>query len=140
MAIELVHLCDVDVVIREPLFVGEGPAGLRVVGEVESATATGERLRASLAGPAAADWLVIHGTVGTIDVRATMRTDDGALVYAQYHGRMDVSGGVGTAPVFVAPRFETGDERYAWLNTVQAIGKGTFADLTHLHYEWYEAR
>jgi hypothetical protein len=40
---------------------------------------------------------------------------------------------------YAAPRFETGDERYAWLNKVQAIGKGRL-DGTTLTYEWYEVR
>jgi hypothetical protein len=39
------------------------------------------------------------------------------------------------------PRFETSDERYLWLNRIQAIGKGTlYEDGLSLDYEWYEAR
>jgi len=29
------------------------------------------------------------------------------------------------APVYITPLFETSDERYAWLNKIQAVGKGT---------------
>jgi hypothetical protein len=39
----------------------------------------------------------------------------------------------------VAPTFETGDERYAWLNSIQAVGKGTL-DGSAVHYDWYEVR
>ena len=63
----------------------------------------------------------------------------GALVFAQYNGRSDASKGVGQAPIYTAPRFETGDERYAWLNKVQAAAKGSLAD-TLLTYEMYELR
>ncbi|RTL67945.1 MAG: DUF3237 family protein [Pseudonocardiaceae bacterium] len=42
--------------------------------------------------------------------------------------------------IYVAPRFETGDERHGWLNHVQAIGKGTLDETLQLEYEWYEVR
>jgi hypothetical protein len=35
------------------------------------------------------------------------------------------------------PRFETGDERYAWLTRIQAVGKSVF-DGTKLEYEIFE--
>ena len=38
-----------------------------------------------------------------------------------YGGRIDLSKGPGQSPVYAAPLFETGDERYAWLNLVQAV-------------------
>ena len=38
----------------------------------------------------------------------------------------------------VAPRFETGDERYAWLNSAFTVGIGAPApDGEHLSYELY---
>jgi hypothetical protein len=42
--------------------------------------------------------------------------------------------------IYVAPRFETGDERYTWLNRIQAVGKGTLNQDLSLDYEWYEVR
>ena len=42
--------------------------------------------------------------------------------------------------VYDASRFETGYERYAWLNRIQAVGKGTFHDDLSVDYEWYEVR
>jgi hypothetical protein len=137
MTLELVPLCTVDVTLREPIMVGEGPAGTRVIGEVASATFRGERLSGSMLGQAAADWLVVNGSVGIVDVRIALRTDDGATIFAQYRGRMDLS--AGAQVVYVAPTFETGDERYSWLNTVQAVGRGRL-DGQHLVYEWYEVR
>ncbi len=140
MAIELVPLCTIDLVLAEDhIIVGEGPSGLRVVAEAESLTVTGERLSGRQKGRATADWLTIVGTVGTVDVRSTFETDDGALVYLTYGGRMDLSQGQGGAPIYSAPRFETGDERYAWLNLVQAVGKGTLDGHT-LSYEVAEVR
>ena len=39
-----------------------------------------------------------------------------------------------------APTFETGDERYAWLNRVQAVGKGIIRPDRTIDYEFYEVR
>ena len=77
--IELVPLCSAVVEVGANLAIGEGPAGHRSVGEIRAARFDGERLQASLAGTAAADWMVRTGTVGVVDVRLTLRTDDGAL-------------------------------------------------------------
>jgi hypothetical protein len=41
--------------------------------------------------------------------------------------------------VYAAPLFETGDERYAWLNRIQAVAKGTLDGPT-LTYEIAEMR
>ena len=136
MSLELVPLCSVDLQLATPLHVGVGPGGRRLVAEITRMDMTG-RLTASLHGSASADWLTQVADVATIDVRATLLTEDGALVYVQYSGRSDISAGMGSAPMYVAPRFETGAPAYAWLNAVQAVGKGSLADL---HYDWYELR
>jgi hypothetical protein len=79
--------------------------------------------------------------VATLDVRGLAETDDGALVYAHYAGRTDVSRGPGTAPLYAAPLFETGDDRYAWLNRIQAVAKGTVSpDASEIAFDVYEVR
>jgi hypothetical protein len=60
------------------------------------------------------------------------------VIYAYYQGRRDFSQGM-DAPLYTAPKFETGDERYAWLNKIQAAAKGTLVEST-LTYEIYELR
>lgn len=116
--------------------IGKGASGQRVIVDVLGMTLTGDRLNGTLRGQAA-DCLTVVGTTATIDVRARIETDDGALVYVQYRGRSDVTDGVGAAPMYVAPLFETGDERYQWLNHIQAVGKGL---LSELRYDWFELR
>lgn len=138
--LELVPLCRVNLELAPSLRIGNGPSGGRWIAQVSRMTLTGERLTATSVGSANADWVVIVGGVATIDVRATVQTDDGALVYVQYAGRTDATNGVGAAPAYTAPRFETGDERYQWLNTIQAVGKSELSDLTSAVYEWYELR
>jgi hypothetical protein len=126
--------------LKPPIDVGAGPQGTRLIIEVASAQITGDRLSGEMVGSAAADWVLVgsEGT-STLDVRLAFATDDGATIFVQYHGRSDASQGL-PATVYVAPRFETSDERYVWLNRVQAIGKGILYEDLSLDYEWYEAR
>ncbi|MCB2078340.1 MAG: DUF3237 domain-containing protein [Novosphingobium sp.] len=141
--IELIPLFTATYELTPPLEMGDGPAGTRVVGEIRSATIEGERIRASMAGTAAADWMVRTGAIALVDVRISLRTDDGALIYMQYGGRLDMANRANGLIAYVAPTFETGDERYAWLNAIQAVGKGVFtpsADGGKLEYEFCEVR
>ncbi|HKZ73966.1 MAG TPA: DUF3237 domain-containing protein [Steroidobacteraceae bacterium] len=121
---QLVPLCRADVRLAPPVFAG-GYRGKRIICEVTSVRLTGERLEAELFGHTAADWVTVSpdGRYGGIDVRSTLRTADGAIIYVEYEGRVRF-GPKGRSEVFSAPRFETGDERYAWLNAIQAVGRG----------------
>ncbi|MBV1686143.1 DUF3237 domain-containing protein [Novosphingobium sp. G106] len=141
--IELIPLCTAIIDVAPPLAVGAGPAGVRSISDIRSVRVEGDRMRASLAGAAAADWMVLNGVVGIIDVRMTLRTDDDALIFVQYGGRLDLANRADGLFAHVAPVFETGDERYAWLNAIQAIGKGrlvTGPDGTRIEYEFCEVR
>jgi hypothetical protein len=143
MAIELVPLAVAKIGLAPPTFIPNGPMGARVIVEVTSWEMEGERIKAKLKGAAAADWATVtpDGTILSIDVRATVETDDGAAVFIQYNGRSDASGGFGSCPNYIAPRFETGDERYAWLNRIQAVGKGIVSPaLDGIEYELFELR
>jgi hypothetical protein len=134
IGLELRQLCRAQYELAEPITVAGGPTGARVIGEVTHARFEGERFRASLLGRAAADWAVVEPDGRILaDVRLTVQTDDGAVVLVRYLGRGDAATGV----VFTAPRFKTGDERYAWLTRMQAVGKGIF-DATSLRYEIFE--
>jgi len=136
----LVPVCRVEVRLAPAVILDGGFRGRRLVCEVASARLTGERLNASLLGHTAADWVTVspEGRYGALDVRATLRTDDGAIIYAEYEGRVRF-GPKARHDVYVTPRFETGDERYAWLNTLQGVGKGiSDAREGWLRYELYE--
>ena len=143
MALELIPLCTVTVTPVLAADLGITPAGRRLMVTIREVECVGERLRAHLkAGVSAGDWLIV-GPDGTalIDIRLTLETDDGAIIYVEYQGRRDFSQvyeGV-DAPVYIAPRFETSDERYSWLNKIQAVGKG-LVDGDSRVYEIYEVR
>jgi hypothetical protein len=115
------------------------PSGARWIVEAKAGRIVGERIEAELTGDANADWFIIGpGQVGTVDARLLARTADGALILLQYNGRVDLADGPGS--IYIAPRFDTSDERYRWLNAIQAVGRGTFTDQTTLVYELYEVR
>ena len=140
MTIELIPLATVEVQFRDLITIGAGPAGDRLIGEVSVFDVVGDRLNAHLKGVAAADWAVTSAAqVLSPDVRLAIETNDGATIFVAYHGRVDLSRGWDEAAVYVAPRFETAVERYRWLNTVQAVGKGQVQG-GGLRYEWYELR
>lgn len=141
MALDLVPLCTAVVTLAPPIVIPGTPLGTRFIGEVTALDVQGERITAHLKGAAAADWLLSSpdGTLGTVDVRITWETEDGAVIYVRYGGRLDMSVFPGIA--YVAPLFDTGDERYQWLTRIQAVAKGEFSpDMQTLTYEMYEVR
>lgn len=142
MPIELVPLCTATVELSAPMFLPDTPEGTLAIVEVTGAVLEGERLRAGMVGRAAADWLRIDSRqLGTLDVRITLQTHDNALVYSAYRGRLDLSAGLDDATVYAAPLFNTGDDRYLWLNRIQAVAKGVLsAGGTVLAYEMHEVR
>jgi hypothetical protein len=137
-----VPLATATITLAEPFMLPGTPTGTRVIAEVADAVLEGDRLQGKLRGSAAADWMTLSpAMVGTLDVRALFETHDGALVYTWYQGRMDLSNGPSAATVYAAPLYETGDERYAWLNLVQGVAKGRLNDdATQLVYEISEIR
>jgi len=129
MTLELVPLCTATVKPGPAVDLGMTPAGRRIMVTILDSVWEGERLRARLkSDTVAADWLIVapDGT-GLIDIRLTLETEDGALIYVTYPGRRDFTAVEQDidAPVYIAPQFETSDSRYAWLNKILAIGKGT---------------
>jgi len=133
MTIELVPLGTMTGHLRPPIGVGN-----RMIFELEDGHMEGERIRAKLSGQANADWLTTDAYgIGNLDVRMLVETDDGALVFIQYLGKVDFN--TPGAAIYATPRFETSDERYLWLNGIQAVAKGVF-DGTSLTYELYELR
>jgi hypothetical protein len=140
MAIELVPLCTATITLKDPMLLTNTPSGMRTIIEVATAKLDGERLSGRMKGSAGADWATIGPDMTcTVDVRMTFETHDGALLFVTYGGRIDLSKGPGQSPVYAAPLFETGDERYAWLNRVQAVAKGKLEGNT-LTYEIAEMR
>jgi len=115
---------------------GEAPHGRRRIIPITGGRVSGERLAGRVL-PGGADWQVVRTDgVAELDARYTIETGDGALVYVSNrgvrHGPAEVirrlAAGEAVDPALyymrTTPWFETGDERYAWLNRIVSVGTG----------------
>jgi len=136
VATEFLYEAHID--LAPPEAIGASPFGLRNIYIVTGGTFEGPRLRGTVR-PGGGDWfLTLANGVGELDVRGTMQTHDGALILVTYHGVLDVApeviqrvfSGEDVSPSAyyfrTTPRFETGDERYAWLNKTVTVATGYF--------------
>jgi len=129
-AVPVEHLFTMHALLAPPIILPNGPNGTRVLITVTGGTVRGARINGELI--AGGDWVTMRSTgVGQLDVRLTMRTDDNAIVYMDYRGIVDKD-----LVARAAPLFQTGDERYAWLNDVQGIAFGAAAS-GEVTYEVY---
>ncbi len=123
--------------VKELQKVGSTPRGERFIYVVEGGTFEGPKLKGKAKDGGAADWMmVVNDGLSTLDVRKTFETDDGALIFVTYQGlyqfneqlSANLEKGEGYAfgdTLFqVQMQFETGDERYSWLNKTLAVAEG----------------
>jgi hypothetical protein len=100
--------------------VGATPRGTLSIFPITGGSFEGERLRGKvLAG--GGDWVVARAD-GTfeLDLRATLETDDGALIHMTFTGVRDDA----NQYLRTLPRFETAAPKYAFLNRLLAVGIG----------------
>lgn len=119
---ELEYLGTLRAEIGSRTVVENGPQGTRTIVEVVSGRFDGPRVKASVQPPAG-DWITNRADGSyRLDVRLTLKTDDGALILVTYNGigHTTATG----ASLRTAPLFETGDARYSWLTHLQAVGVG----------------
>lgn len=145
----LEYECTYHATLKEPVNVGSGPYGTRMVFEVTGGRFEGPRLNGQLL-TGGGDWLLVGPDGwGRLDVRAQVLTDDGAALYVSYFGVLEMtdqvqqaaaaSGGTeyGDQYFRTAPRFETGDARYAWLNHTLFVGEGRLRPGRIVEYKLY---
>ena len=114
--------------------VENGPQGTRTIVQVVGGRFEGPRLKASVQTPAG-DWITNRADGSyRLDVRLTLKTDDGAVILVTYNGIGQTTNA--GAALRIAPLFETGDSRYAWLTRLQAVGVGERAGTT-VKYDIY---
>ena len=110
--------------------------GSRRIYNVTGGTFVGPKLRGVVL-PGGGDWLRRRADgVSELDVRATLKTDDDELIYVYYRGIVATSSGglyFRTTPVF-----ETGSEKYAWLNNIISVGVNRPAEQGKVSYDIYE--
>ena len=137
--LKLVPLCKVYIKVEQTFVLEKTPNGTLMIGELVDSVWEGERFRLRQKGRAAADWLTLapDGTA-LPDIRMTLESDEGGLVFVEYTGQMNFETGI----AYTCPRFTTGAPGLEWLNRVQAVGKGFYdAEAMTVNYpEIFEMR
>lgn len=139
----LEYLLSYHLKLNPPEIIGPVPEGIRANVYTAEGTVTGEKVQGKLR-PVGGDWVTVRPDgVAITDVRGTIETNDGALIYITYTGVMDL-GEDGyqkflqaqlptTAQIRNAPRFETAHANYQWINRVQCVS------VAELNFATFEA-
>jgi len=149
----LEHLCSYTATLDPNIeVIGPTPDGFRMHYYVTGGEVTGPKVRGKIR-PVGADWFTLRRDgVGVLDVRATIETEDGALIYVSYRGITDVGEGAyekvlqGEFPaasgvIHTAPVFQTSHPSYQWLHRVQCLGVGqSFLERMEVAYDIYAVR
>ena len=129
-------LMTLQVFVAPPQKLGAVPHGTRVIAPITSGTFEGARLHGRvLAG--GGDWTLLRSDgVLELDLRITLETDEGALIYMSSfglrHGPPEVLAALANGESVdpskyyfrTTPRFETSASQYAFLNRLIAISSG----------------
>jgi hypothetical protein len=123
--------------VPQVLDIGDTPQGRRRIATVAGGEFHGERLNGTVVATPAGDWIVQRSDgVTVLDVRLLLRTDDGEHIYMTYrglrHGPAEVMARLAAGQAVepgsyyfrIAPSFETGSQKYGWMNRLLAIGVG----------------
>ncbi len=148
--VETEFLFEARVQLAEAHHIGQTPEGYRMNVPVAGGRFEGPRLSGEIVPFSGADWSRIRPDgSGALDVRMTLRTDDGVLIYVHWHGVMrftpeeqayaldfakpDDPEGAARYYFRASPRFEVADERYAWLNNLICVTKSRTGDGGVIH-------
>ena len=134
-----------------PIAVGETPRGVRLIAPVTSGTFKGPNLKGTIVPLMSGDWLLVRSDgVGELDVRATVETEDDALLYITYRGyltpalellpRWQQGEDIPRDEYYfaVTPYFETSAPQYDWLQRTVAVGIGSLVT-GGVSYEFFAA-
>jgi hypothetical protein len=111
-----------DLVLDKGQAVSAGPKGAnRVVVPITGGSFEGPRLKGTVVGPAG-DWILLRPDGSSVlDIRVLLQTDDGEKIYVTCRG---IAYALPDGALFarILPVFETTAPKYAWLNSVVAVG------------------
>ena len=129
-------LMTLQVVVPPPQRLGAVPHGTRVIAPITSGTFEGPRLRGKVL-PGGGDWTLLRADgVLELDLRITLETDDGALIFLTSfglrHGPPEVLDALARGESVhpskyyfrTTPKFETSSQEYAFLNRLIAVSSG----------------
>jgi len=132
---EIEHICSYSAQLNTNLeMLGAVPAGIRLNAFVDHGEVTGPKLHGKFR-KGGGDWATIR-TDGILylDVRGTLETDDGALIYITYNGVGDMGEdgyekfqrgeNPGIVQLRTAPMMQSSHPDYLWVNRLQFIEVG----------------
>ena len=138
LEIKTTFLYSVTIHVGEMQDIGDTFRGHRNIVKSNGGTFEGPRLKGEVL-PGGGDWFLMRPDgVAEGDVRDTYRTDDGHLIYLYYRAIIHASPSVWDR-IFkneavdpseyyfkATPCFETGSDKYKWLNSTVAVASGQF--------------
>ena len=126
---------------------GQTPTSRLMYAVADSGSFHGPKLKGDIIPMSGGDWSRVRADMSiAIDVRLCLKTHDGANIYLTYQGILaadsmenfqymidfskkdDPDAAARRYYYRTTVQFETGDERYAWLNRTVAIGSGRSGD------------
>jgi hypothetical protein len=123
--------------LEDPQNVGETPLGMRRILYMKRGSFAGPELQGEVL-PGGGDWVLARQDgISQLDIRMTLRTVDGELIYVSCPGLLDMAPELRARVMQgqsvdrdeyyfrTAPMFETAAKKYCWLNRLVAIGVGT---------------
>jgi len=135
-------LFEINAIMAPPEVVGPTPNGDRRIRYITGGHFAGPKLRGEIL-PGGGDWLLLRPDgARTLDVRLTLRTAEGHLIYAMSRGFLNISpenyqriaGGEEVDPsqyyFRTTPLFETSAAELDWLNRVVAVSVGKLTKTT----------
>jgi hypothetical protein len=130
-------LFEITVILPHSYDMGDLPTGHRMFIETAGGTFKGPNIQGIVRSSMGGEWGTINDTGCLIlDVRLTLETDDGALIYLEYTGRWvinektqkalagEISTEYGDHYAFTNPRMQTSSEKYKYLNNLFCVAKG----------------
>lgn len=130
-------LMTLQVYVATPQNIGPVPHGTRRTVPITGGNFKGPRLGGTVLAEGSADWLLLRGDgVLELDLRATLKTDDGALIsmrsFGLRHGPPDVIAAIGRGETVdpstyyfrTTPRFQTAAPGYTFLNRLVTVASG----------------
>jgi hypothetical protein len=134
---KLRHVYRLDADLAAPIDLGDTPQGHRRIVALTGGRAEGPDFNAELLATGGADWQLVRASGSSVaDIRYTLKTDRGALLYVQSHGtrhgRPEVlarlAAGENVDPseytFRTAVTIETADPELAWVNDGVFIAVG----------------
>jgi hypothetical protein len=125
---------------------GQTPLSRLMYSVAEGGSFVGPKLKGEVIALSGGDWSRVRSDMSvSIDVRICLKTNDGANILMTYQGllfansledfaymidftKKDDPEGAKRYYYRIVAQFETGDERYTWLNHMVAVGSGRSGD------------